>query len=91
MQQRGNNLGAVLEGFVMAPTTGTYTFSTRSDDSSEVWAAPKPQLNTGLVKVVELNGCCRKVNGNRKLKWTAGKLHHRLRSAPAIQPVDRKL
>eukprot|EP01049_Picozoa_sp_SAG25_P001220 SAG25_NODE_49_length_18832_cov_5.265841_2_plen_2407_part_00 len=76
MQQRGDNLGAMLEGFVMAPTTGTYTFSTRSDDSSEVWAASRPISQSGLVKVVELNGCCRKVNGNRKLTWTAGKLYY---------------
>eukprot|EP01049_Picozoa_sp_SAG25_P006404 SAG25_NODE_480_length_7508_cov_8.128627_3_plen_1083_part_01 len=76
MQQRGNNMGAMLEGFVLAPTTGTYTFSTRSDDSSEVWAASRPMSQSGLVKVVELNGCCRKVNGNRKLKWTAGQLYY---------------
>merc|ERR1711871_1196749 len=70
--RKGDNLGAMLEGFVTAPVTGDYTFSTRSDDSSEVWAAPKPKTQSGLRKVVELRGCCRKVSGGTRLSWTKG-------------------
>jgi hypothetical protein len=70
-------MGAVIEGFVVAPTTGQYTFSTRSDDSSEVWASPVENTNLGsLIKVVELVGCCRKVNGNVKLSWVKGKAYY---------------
>merc|ERR1719440_423533 len=76
MKQRGNNLGAVLEGFVKAPTTGKYTFSTHSDDASEVWAASKPNTQEGLVKVVELTGCCRRINGRTQLSWTAGQAYY---------------
>jgi hypothetical protein len=76
MRQRGDNLGAMLEGFMVAPTTGAYTFSTRSDDSSEVWAAPQPDSMADLKKVVELSGCCRKVMGSTKLSWIKGMAYY---------------
>jgi hypothetical protein len=76
MRRRGNNLGALLEGFVKAPTTGRYTFSTHSDDSSEVWAARNAYTQEGLVKVVELTGCCRKINGRTQLSWTKGQAYY---------------
>ena len=76
MRQKGNNLGAMLEGFVKAPETSRYSFSTFSDDSSEVWAAFAPNTMAGLVKVVELKGCCRKVNGNKFLSWTGGQAYY---------------
>jgi hypothetical protein len=76
MRQKGNNLGAVLEGFVNAPTSGRYTFSTHSDDASEVWAARNAYTQEGLVKVVELTGCCRKINGRTQLSWTKGQAYY---------------
>jgi Ca2+-binding EF-hand superfamily protein len=76
MRQRGDNLGAMLEGFMVAPTTGAYTFSTNSDDSSEVWAAPQPDSMADLKKVVELSGCCRKVMGSTKLSWIKGMAYY---------------
>jgi hypothetical protein len=76
MKQTGDDLGAMLEGFVKAPITGTYTFSTESDDASEVWAATQPSTLSGLRKVVELTGCCRKVSGTTALTWSGGKSYY---------------
>eukprot|EP01047_Picozoa_sp_COSAG01_P076262 COSAG01_NODE_13335_length_1599_cov_308.847333_1_plen_397_part_10 len=76
MRQKGNNLGAVLEGYVNAPTSGAYTFSTQSDDASEVWAATRPNTQAGLVKVVELTGCCRKINGKKQVRFTKGQAYY---------------
>ena len=76
MSMKGDQLGAVLEGYLHAPTTGAYTFSTRSDDASEVWAAEHPNTQSGLVKVVELTGCCRKVYGARRMMWTKGNSYY---------------
>jgi hypothetical protein len=76
MTMKGNNLGVMMEGFVRAPVTGAYSFSTRSDDSSAVWAAQQPNTQLGLTKVVELNGCCRKVQGKVKLQWVAGQAYY---------------
>ena len=76
MTMRGNNLGAMLEGYLLAPATGKFTFSTNSDDSSELWGASKPNTKIGLVKVVELRGCCRKVQGTKALSLTKGKSYY---------------
>ena len=76
MTMKGNNLGVMLEGFVLAPTSGAYTFSTRSDDSSEVWAATQPNTQRNLIKVVELNGCCRKVDGRRSVQWIQARTYY---------------
>jgi hypothetical protein len=76
MTMKGDNLGIMMEGFVRAPVTGAYTFSTRSDDSSAVWAATAPSTQANLRKVVELNGCCRKVQGKVQLQWQAGQAYY---------------
>jgi hypothetical protein len=76
MTMKGNNLGVMIEGFVRAPVTGVYTFSTKSDDSSEVWVSRTPRTQSGLVKVVELRGCCRKVRGIKKITWQAGQAYY---------------
>jgi hypothetical protein len=76
MSAQGDNLGVMVEGFVRAPVTGVYTFSTRSDDSSEVWVSRTPRTQSGLVKVVELRGCCRKVQGTKKITWQAGQAYY---------------
>ena len=36
MSMKGDHLGVMMEGFVMAPQTGAYKFSTQSDDASEL-------------------------------------------------------
>merc|ERR1711988_1085354 len=77
MRHRGNNLASLMEGFVLAPATGDYTFSTRSDDSSIVYASRAPNTPLGsLVTVVELDGCCRKVQGTTKLRWNQGQAYY---------------
>eukprot|EP01047_Picozoa_sp_COSAG01_P025366 COSAG01_NODE_1598_length_9772_cov_8.388671_10_plen_142_part_00 len=76
MAMKGDNLGVMMEGWLLAPKTGTYTFSVNSDDSSEVWIAPKPDSKSGLKKVVWLNGCCRKVNGNVRVKLFKGESYY---------------
>eukprot|EP01047_Picozoa_sp_COSAG01_P017021 COSAG01_NODE_889_length_12914_cov_3.351775_1_plen_4223_part_10 len=76
MTQKGDNIGAMLEGFVLAPRTGLYSFSTWTDDSSELWAANRPNTKYRLQKMVELIGCCRKVNGVRRVVWTQGKAYY---------------
>jgi hypothetical protein len=67
MQQSGDNLATMLEGFMRAPVTGYYTFSTYSVDESEVRIMLKPNVkgkDTELHTVVELRGgCCRLVVG----------------------------
>jgi hypothetical protein len=76
MTAKGNNLGAMLEGFIMAPLTGRYSFSTRSDDASEVWVATKPNAQRPLSKMVDLRGCCRKVQGAKMVMWYKGKTYY---------------
>jgi hypothetical protein len=75
-RNRADQYGAVLEGFVVAPGTGTYTFLTNSDDSSEVWVATKPNQRTGLKKVVELKGCCRQVQGTTQVTFQKGQKYY---------------
>ena len=72
----GDNLGAMIEGYIKPTTTGNYIFWTNSDDASEVWAASQPNTKNGLQKVVELTGCCQDVKGTKQLYWTAGKLYY---------------
>jgi hypothetical protein len=75
--RKGDNLGAMLEGFVVAPDTASYVFIVRSDDSSEVWAAPTPRTMADLKKVVELRGCCRTVYGwGSRLSWNKGEPYY---------------
>jgi hypothetical protein len=69
MKMRGDQLGVMMEGFVMAPVTGGYSFSTRSDNASEVWVATKPDTQTTLIKMVELTSCCKRVWGSRTVVW----------------------
>lgn len=72
MSMKGDNLGVMMEGFILAPVTAYYTFSTQSDDASEVWVAPRPNSQRHLIKVVELTGCCRKVVGRKQVRWQRG-------------------
>ena len=73
----GDNYGAMLEGFVKAPSSGQFIFFTNSDDSSEVWVATQPNVrDTAMVKVVELVGCCREVAGAVHVAWEEGKIYH---------------
>eukprot|EP01047_Picozoa_sp_COSAG01_P030065 COSAG01_NODE_2083_length_8462_cov_17.020567_7_plen_1842_part_01 len=76
MAMKGDNLGVMMEGWLLAPQTGMYTFSTQSDDSSEVWIASKPDDKVGLIKVVELKGCCRKVQGTVKVALRKGESYY---------------
>ena len=76
MAMAGNNLGVMMEGFFVAPYSTTYTFSTFSDDASEVWVAERPRTQASLRKVVELTGCCRKVQGTKALSLTKGKSYY---------------
>jgi len=72
----GNNYGAVLEGYVVAPETGEYVMLTNSDDDSEVWVATKPDIKTDLVKAVALIGCCREITGTVKISMEKGKKYY---------------
>jgi hypothetical protein len=75
-RMRGDKIGVMMEGFVMAPMStpmGLVSFSTRSDDQSEVWVAAEPDTQTTLMKMVELTSCCKKVVGSRTVVW----LRHR--------------
>lgn len=76
MAMSGNNLGVMMEGFIVAPYSTSYTFSTFSDDASEVWAALRPNTQSSLRKVVELTGCCRKVQGSVSVTWQKGRTYY---------------
>ena len=56
MQMKGDNIGVMMEGFLQAPKTGYYTFSTKSDDSSQVWVATAANTQDKLILAVFLNG-----------------------------------
>lgn len=72
----GNDYGAMLTGFVKVRKTGEYIFYTDSDDSSEVWVSKTPNSKDNLIKVVELVGCCKEVEGSVRVKWQAGHLYY---------------
>ena len=72
----GTNYGVLLEGFIMAPSTGKYTFMTHSDDSSQVWVGTQPGSTTQLVKVVELTGCCYEAQGSTEVEWVRGSVYY---------------
>eukprot|EP01047_Picozoa_sp_COSAG01_P017191 COSAG01_NODE_904_length_12843_cov_83.351146_2_plen_2267_part_00 len=74
----GDDIGAMIEGFVRAPVTGNYTFITHSEDASEVWTASLPNTKSGIHKVAELDGCCRKVLGSKTVYWTANQTYYLL-------------
>ena len=76
MKMKGDNMGVEMEGWIRPKLSGSYTFSTQSDDSSEVWVATQPSTKLGLVKVVELRGCCRKVLGRKKVAWRKGQSYY---------------
>eukprot|EP01047_Picozoa_sp_COSAG01_P050725 COSAG01_NODE_5157_length_4446_cov_1.899471_4_plen_106_part_00 len=69
-------MGVLMEGFLVAPRTGVYSFSTQSDDASELWVAKLPDKQASLVKMVELTGCCRKVMGSRKVRWQGTRTYY---------------
>jgi|EP01049_Picozoa_sp_SAG25_P014847 hypothetical protein len=70
----------MLEGYFLAPATGSYTFRTNSDDASELWVSPVPNSQGNLIKVVELHDChtvCKKnVQGTTKLRLSKGKSYY---------------
>jgi hypothetical protein len=72
----GSNYGAVLEGYIVAPADGPFTFITRSDDASEVWVSTKPNVKTDLKKVVELTRCCRTVQGTVSVEFKKGEKYY---------------
>eukprot|EP01047_Picozoa_sp_COSAG01_P013589 COSAG01_NODE_643_length_14566_cov_31.994194_6_plen_1969_part_00 len=85
MKHTGIRFGAVLDGFFVAPASGTYLFTTQSDDTSEVWVAPSPYMKPAaltqtahLVKVVEqtansaMPGGGKKIIGTRRIMLTQG-------------------
>lgn len=78
---KGSNYGVLLEAWVRPPLTGDYIFSTYSDDSSEVWLSTTPgvvQTEAEMTKVVELDGCCRKVTGTTNVSLEGGKSYYLL-------------
>jgi hypothetical protein len=53
--------GGIIEGFIVPPVTGNFTFYLSSDDSSELWLnkdGPDTGDPTGAVKIQEETGCC---------------------------------
>jgi hypothetical protein len=44
---QGDNYGFIAIGYFRPPTTGTYTFSTSSDDGSGVWVGPLASAASG--------------------------------------------
>jgi hypothetical protein len=76
MSAKGDNLGVMMEGYVMAPRTGSYFFSTFSDDSSQVWVGTKPNTQRAVVLAVELKGCCKKVTGKVRVQWRQGQTYY---------------
>ena len=73
------NYGVLMEGFVVAPHTGSYTFSVDSDDASEVWAAKSPNaldMAGDMLKVVEQPGCCAKITGTVSVVWSANQRYY---------------
>ena len=61
--------GVLIEGYLVPPATAAYTFSTNSDDASEVYI----EVTKGdWTKVVELTGCCTKVRGTVEVNLVAG-------------------
>jgi WD40 repeat protein len=50
---RGNNYGAVMSGWILAPKTGNYTFWIASNDNGEFWlSTTESKTNTKLVASV---------------------------------------
>eukprot|EP01047_Picozoa_sp_COSAG01_P017230 COSAG01_NODE_908_length_12794_cov_119.794171_2_plen_1484_part_00 len=77
MSMKGDNLGVMMEGFLLAPISGQYTFSTYSDDASVVWVATQPNTQSSLTKAVELDpGCCHKVQGTVRVHWTVNNTYY---------------
>lgn len=67
---RAEDYGVLLEGVLLPPATAGYSFSTHSDDASEVYI----EVTKGeWTKVVELAGCCRKVQGTLVVDLVARK------------------
>jgi hypothetical protein len=73
---RTDNYGGMLEAYIEAPGTGTYSFGINSDDWGEVWVATAPNIRTGLKKMVNLNGCCRRVWGQTTVTWQKGQKYY---------------
>ena len=54
-QDRGDSYGSVLRGYLIPPTSGSYTFWISSDDSSELWISTT--TNTApLTRIASVNG-----------------------------------
>ena len=68
--------GAVLEGYVKAPETGKYRFSTFSGGSSEVWVAKRSGTKEGLVKVVSSSFTGSSITGTVFLTLVEGQSYY---------------
>lgn len=72
-----DSYGALMEGFVVAPDSGAYTFITESDNSSEVWVSRSPKVkDSDMVKVVELQGSGKRVDGTVQVKLEKGQAYY---------------
>ena len=75
---RADNYGALLEGYLKPPADGYYLFSVNSDDGSELWL----EMEQGeMTKVLE-TGCCTWKNANEPTPLKGGRLY-RMKVSPA--------
>jgi hypothetical protein len=75
-ESRRDDYGVMVEAWIQAPATGEYVFSTRSDDASEVFVMPQPEVFgsfNNMVRVVELTSCCRTETGTVTISMVAGR------------------
>lgn len=54
-QDRADSYGSVLRGYLIPPTSGTYTFWIASDDSSELWFSTTTNPAT-MTRIASVNG-----------------------------------
>jgi hypothetical protein len=66
----------MVEAWIQVPTTGDYIFSTNSDDASQVFVMPQPDVFgnfDNMILVVELTSCCRTETGTVTISMIAGR------------------
>eukprot|EP01047_Picozoa_sp_COSAG01_P020352 COSAG01_NODE_1157_length_11476_cov_87.701503_1_plen_1017_part_10 len=88
IDMEGHNWGAMIEGFVVAPASGDYTFLTYSDSSHSgnfvtVWAATQENTQAKLAKVVEVHNASKahtsrglRVTGSVRVSWTVNNTYY---------------
>jgi uncharacterized protein (DUF1800 family) len=76
----GKLVGGMMEAFIRAPASGTYTFTAGSthSDAREVWVATQPNTKSGLKKVITSPGCCRTVKSSaaQSVNWNQGSVYY---------------